>query len=130
MLSDAEDIAGYILSQYPEGGKVIEVGAGGERSVHEKLVNATGFEVHMVDRHPSEGQRFDDIAEPEPSLYQGARLIYSIRPPPELIPHLQRIARKVGADLLIRPLSTDSCYKPSSMKLVNYGRAVLWVERR
>jgi uncharacterized protein len=49
----------------------------------------------------------DDITEPELSLYRGMKLIYSMRPPPELIPYMKRLARMVSADLILKPLSDE-----------------------
>ena len=49
----------------------------------------------------------DDITEPELSLYRGMKLIYSMRPPPELIPYMKRLARLISADLILKPLSDE-----------------------
>jgi uncharacterized UPF0146 family protein len=49
----------------------------------------------------------DDIAEPEIALYEGVRLLYSLRPPPELIPYMKKLARRLPADLIIKPLASD-----------------------
>ncbi|RMF91804.1 MAG: hypothetical protein D6733_00145 [Methanobacteriota archaeon] len=129
MLPDHKDIAGYILSNYGDAGKIVEVGIGAEDSLFRELARKKGLEVLATDIAPIAGAYRDDAREPDMAIYRGADLIYSIRPPPELIPHLERIADHVGASLLIRPLSTDSCCKPPSMRLVNHGKAVLWEKR-
>ncbi len=49
----------------------------------------------------------DDITNPDLSIYKDATLIYSIRPPEELQNHIKRVAESVGADLIIKPLSTE-----------------------
>jgi uncharacterized UPF0146 family protein len=49
----------------------------------------------------------DDVTEPDIAAYGGADLIYSLRPPPELIPHMVRLAAKAGCDLIIKPLSSE-----------------------
>ena len=49
----------------------------------------------------------DDITEPDISLYSSVDLIYSLRPPPELIPYMRRLARSVSADVIVKPLSSD-----------------------
>jgi uncharacterized UPF0146 family protein len=49
----------------------------------------------------------DDITEPELSLYRGMKLIYSMRPPPELIPYIKRLAGLISADLILKPLSDE-----------------------
>lgn len=43
----------------------------------------------------------DDIFEPDFGLYEGADVIYAIRPAIEMIPPLIAIAQKVNADLVI-----------------------------
>ena len=49
----------------------------------------------------------DDITEPDIPVYQGSDLIYSIRPPMELVPYMKRIAGKISADLVVKPLSSE-----------------------
>jgi uncharacterized UPF0146 family protein len=49
----------------------------------------------------------DDITEPDFSLYASVDLIYSLRPPPELIPYIIRLARVVSADVIVMPLTSD-----------------------
>jgi len=50
---------------------------------------------------------FDDITEPDFSLYASVDLIYSLRPPPELVPYMIRLAQAVLADVIVKPLSSD-----------------------
>ena len=49
----------------------------------------------------------DDVAEPDLSLYTGLDLIYSLRPPPELVPYMNRLARTLSADLIVKPMSSE-----------------------
>ena len=49
----------------------------------------------------------DDITNPDLNIYRDASLIYSIRPPEELQQHIKVVAEAVGADLIIKPLSTE-----------------------
>ncbi len=49
----------------------------------------------------------DDITEPDFSLYASVDLIYSLRPPPELVPYMIRLAQAVSADVIVKPLSSD-----------------------
>jgi hypothetical protein len=49
----------------------------------------------------------DDITQPDLSLYAGLNLIYSLRPPLELVPYMQRLARAVAADLIVKPLASE-----------------------
>ena len=66
----------------------------------------------------------DDITHPDLKIYKDAQLIYSIRPPEELHPYLQKVAEAVGADLIIKPFTTDSISTHLNMKLINYKKAV------
>jgi uncharacterized UPF0146 family protein len=50
---------------------------------------------------------FDDIIEPDFSLYAGLDLIYSLRTPSELVPFMMRLAERLSADLMIKPLSSE-----------------------
>ncbi|NOZ82886.1 MAG: hypothetical protein GXN98_03600 [Euryarchaeota archaeon] len=122
-------IAEFILRFFPGLKHAVEVGVGRRREVLEALRRA-GVEVTGVDIAPGRGLVVDDITEPEMSLYRGAELIYAIRPPPELYPHLMRLARRAGACLLIVPMSTDPV--PENMRLVNYRGAAfyLWLPDR
>jgi uncharacterized UPF0146 family protein len=129
MIHDYREIATYIRANYPGAKKIVEVGIGGENAVFQELKKTPGLEVVATDISPLEEASYDNVLEPNISLYKGSDLIYSVRPPPELIPQLGRIAKAVGANLLIRPLSTDSCHKPPSMSLVNFGKAVIWEKK-
>jgi len=51
----------------------------------------------------------DDITEPDLSLYDGLDLIYSLRPPPELVPYMIRLSHRLSTDLIIKPLSSEHC---------------------
>ena len=127
MLSDTSDIVRYITANYSGAEKIVEIGIGAENSVYKALKHEMGAETLAVDIEPKDGAIFDDIFKPALEKYSGANIIYAIRPNPELIKPIQKIAQTVGADLIIRPLTTDSGHKPKSMKLVNFGKTVLWV---
>ena len=49
----------------------------------------------------------DDITEPDFFLYTSVDLIYSLRPPPELVPYIIRLAKAVSADVIVKPLTSD-----------------------
>jgi hypothetical protein len=59
-------------------------------------------------------------------IYSGATLIYSIRPPEELQNHIKKVAESVGADLIIKPLSTEFINSDASLKLINYKKAIFY----
>ncbi|NOZ59147.1 MAG: hypothetical protein GXO66_06185 [Euryarchaeota archaeon] len=120
-------IAGYIAENYTRDTRIVEVGVGRNRQVLEEL-RRRGFEVLGVDLAGGEGVVVDNVLSPRLEVYHGAGLIYSIRPPPELYPALLSVARKAGADLLIRPMSTDP--PPEGMRLVNYRGEFFYIKKR
>lgn len=126
MLPDYKDFAEYIALHYPRAGKIIEVGVGREPGVAEELMHRVKAQVITVDI-AAEAMVRDDVTSPKLELYQGAGLIYAVRPNPELYPYLLRIAREVKADLIIRPFSPDPPLRGG--KLVNYKRSVFYVYR-
>lgn len=72
----------------------------------------------------------DDIFKPDLNIYKDSSLIYSIRPPVDMQDSIAAIARKVGADLLIRPFSserTDLRRYFRNFRCVNYKSAVLFL---
>jgi uncharacterized UPF0146 family protein len=107
----------------------VEVGIGLEKAVYNELSKNSDCEVIAVDLVPGKGVLKDDFIMSDFSIYEGADLIYSIRPPPEIVYYLQKMAKRLGCDLLIRPFSNDGCSKPKNMALLNVGKAVLWLEK-
>ena len=65
----------------------------------------------------------DDITEPDLSLYISVDLIYSLRPPPEFVPYMIRLAHAVSADLIVKPLSSDYV----GGKMVRNGNTVFFL---
>lgn len=126
MLQDYKDFAEYIAKNYSSAKKIVEVGVGREfsvlRELRKKLKNVQIIATDVVE---SEGVIKDDAAEPNISIYENAELIYSIRPPPELYPHLENIARRAEADLIIRSLSSD--FVKTRGKLVNYKKTSFYL---
>lgn len=108
MLQDYKDFAEYIIKNYSHARKIVEIGVGKEFSVCEELRrNLKGTEILVTDIKAGNGITGDDAFTPRMEVYANADLIYSIRPPPELYEYIEKIAGKAGADLIIRPLSTD-----------------------
>jgi hypothetical protein len=126
MLQDYKDFAEYIAMHYPWAGKIVEVGVGKEFSVVEELRKKTGADIVAVDIQGGAPMR-DDITHPTMQVYRGAGLIYSIRPNPELYPYLLEVARRVGADLIIRPFPLDPPLRGG--KLVNYKKSTFYLIR-
>jgi uncharacterized UPF0146 family protein len=70
-----------------------------------------GLKVFATDILPVHHTRIrvviDDVTSPDSALYNGIDLIYSMRPPPELVPYMKRLAEVIPADLIIKPLSSE-----------------------
>lgn len=118
-------IAGYIAQNYWSADKIVEVGVGKvPETVRElrRLLPKCQLVVTDIEEPEElpEGARFvyDDVTEPNVQIYEGAGLVYSIRPPSELQPFLFKIAREVGADLLIKSVADEEVLEGG--KLVNY----------
>lgn len=119
-----EDLARFILARYS--GKVVEVGVGAAPEV--ALFLASSLKVLATDRvrRTVEGLAVVeyDIFSPNPDLYRGATLLYSIRPPLEMQLAMGRLALDIGAEVIIRPLANEIAEIPGfSRTLVNFGEA-------
>ncbi len=132
MFRGHKDLAEYIASSYR--GKVIEVGIGKHPEValllkdHMEIIATDTSDLSM------KGITFirDDIFDPNIHIYEGASLIYSIRPPVEIQHAIASVARRVGADVIIRPFAsekTDLTKYFDESKLINYGSAVFYLYR-
>ena len=129
-----EVIAEFICKHYS--GRVIEVGIGYYWKVAEILADK-GFEVIAIDSKDISAEfkgrqiKFvvDDIMNPNLEIYEGASLVYSIRPPLELYSYIVAVARAVDADCLIRPFGNEFAIDG---KLINYKgeRFYVWFNRR
>lgn len=129
-----DDLAEYILQHYSPGSRVIEVGVGRHPDIAEMLQSAYDFSCTDVLSPGPEGLNYvrDDIFKPDMGLYRGAGLIYSIRPPVDMQDSIAAVASKVGADLIIRPFSsekTDLSRYFSEFRCVNYKKAVFFLYR-
>jgi len=112
------EIAELIANLYPDAEKIVEIGVGPSPWTLLKLkelLPKTNLLAVDVDRDSVMRLRelglnaeVDDILDPRIELYRKSDLIYSIRPPIELIEPIARVAGIVGADALIFPLSEDS----------------------
>ncbi|CAJ35747.1 UPF0146 family protein [Methanocella arvoryzae] len=127
-----DDLAEYILQHYPAGSRIIEVGIGRHPDTAELLSRYCDFTCTDVMPEGPEKLNYvrDDVFQPDMRLYEGASLIYSIRPPVDLQDSIAAIANRVGADLLIRPFSsekTDLSRHFSEFRCINYKRAVFFL---
>ena len=144
-LLDTNATAEFIATEYKGAKKIVEVMVGHHpwvaRAVKKHMPNT---EVVIVDRHQEKicpvGQQLelrsikDDILNPNMEIYEGARLIYAIRPPEETLPYVYDLAAKVGADVLVRPLTDvdGTFYYPAKdgWHQVSYKRSNFWLLKR
>jgi uncharacterized UPF0146 family protein len=129
-ISDASDLSEYISRSYR--GKVVEVGIG--------FMGDVAMRLHSVDVIATDTQsctlcglsvKKDDIFSPKKEIYEGASLIYSIRPPIEIQIAMGRLALDIGADVLIRPLYDEIADLPGFRKsLINFKEARFYLFRQ
>ncbi len=120
--------------------KIVEVGVGHRAIVAEKLKETTpATDVLVTDTQEAVIRSYngssvrailDDIFSPRLQVYQGASLIYSLNPPLEIIPALEKLAKDIRADLFVKPMSDeqDIFYNASKWKrIVKQGLVVGWL---
>ncbi|WEU39648.1 MAG: hypothetical protein OdinLCB4_003955 [Candidatus Odinarchaeum yellowstonii] len=117
-LPDQDEIINFIFKKFTSPRKIIEVGVGFYPDIALRLKKLYPYtEILLVDTSLNV-QKFisektdlkiilDDVTKPNLEFYYNTDLIYSIRPPIEIIKHLLEIARKVNSALIIRCLSTE-----------------------
>jgi len=105
--SARQGLVNYIAAKYL---KAVEIGIGHAPEVALAL-KERGVEVLATDTRPFayKGLKVivDDVTKPRTAEYGGVDLIYSLRPPPELIPYMVKLARHLLSDLIIKPLSSE-----------------------
>jgi len=102
-------IGEYIAKHYT---RTVEVGIGKNTETACMLLDS-GASVRCIDVMDVEVPErlcfaLDDIFSPDISLYEGADLIYAIRPAIEMIPPLLAIARTINCDLIVYHLGFES----------------------
>lgn len=119
--SDYVRLTIWISKNYHGARKIVEIGVGSfplvALSIKERLPNVdvvvTDTDEEKLNAikgyHPELKLHveLDDIISPRLQVYSGSSLIYSLRTPPELVPYIVKVAKVVGADTLIRPLSGE-----------------------
>lgn len=145
-LPDAEDLAHFIARNYNDAKRIVEIGVGAYPWVAKRvkeLLPAAGVIVTDIDEdkiiqvrreYPTLEPVRDDVFEPLLKVYEGADLIYSIRPPTEMIPEILKLASRIGCDLLIRPYSDEEggydYPKRHGWRLTSYKRATFyWLKK-
>ena len=110
-------IGRYIAGNYSH---AVEVGIGKNTVAAEILSRAgTLFRSTDVKKMPiPDDLAFitDDVFSPDISLYQGADVMYAIRPAIEMIPPLITLAWKVNCDLIVYHLGFE-CYQNGGEKI-------------
>lgn len=129
-----ENFSEYIINNYQDSKKIIEVGVGKitEPSdiLKKHLPNTT---INLVDIYPCNSDVIkDDITNPTDKIYEDADLIYSIRPPEELQPDILKLSDKYNSDVIIKPLFTEEINFnfQQRLKLANYKRMAFYIMKR
>ncbi|MBS7287706.1 MAG: hypothetical protein KIH01_02890 [Candidatus Freyarchaeota archaeon] len=131
-------MAEFIEARYCNARKIVEIGVGRQVGVAVKLAEKIRAEIILTDINPDYFKSIktrsnvrlvvNDIFNPNWKLYEGADLIYSIRPNPEVQKQIIEVAFKSGADSLLKVLSdewpeTDNKYMRH--EVVNYKGVIL-----
>ena len=134
-----DEIVDWITQNYSSAKKIVEVGVGHRIEVAERVSQALPqVEVLVTDKDESwvrsrKSQQIkavaDDAMFPSLGLYKEASLLYSLNPPGEILPALENLAKGVGADLLVVPISDErhEFQREKWRKLVINGRVVGWL---
>lgn len=101
-----DPVAAFLAQTYPAGARFVEIGVGNRSDTADDL-RSRGYDVLTTDVRPGLGDATDDVFDPDPDLYRGAAALYLVRPGEEMQPPARRLARRVGADLAVRPLGTE-----------------------
>lgn len=131
-LVDSNDIVKFIKENYF--GKVVEIGVGLHYNVaiklsrYFKVIVTDIIDVDQISEKMGAMYVKDDISNPRLSIYTGASLIYSIRPPIEIQTDILNLSYKVGSNSLIRPLGSE-VVNDIRLKLKNFGRAAFYITR-
>ena len=111
------DLADYIVKRYRS---AVEIGIGHfpdlAFALRKRGVNVFGTDIVPFRYHGIQVV-IDDITEPHCPSYRDVEIMYSMRPPLELVPFMERLAKKISADLIVKPLSGEH---PGG-RLMRYG---------
>ena len=109
--------------------KIVEIGAGKFQTISKNLSENENIDIVMTDIDPAnENIIKDDVFNPNMSIYNGADILFSIRPPAELQEAIMKIRDEVNATLIIKPLfNEDLNIKTKKMKLKNFNRASFYI---
>jgi uncharacterized protein len=101
-------IGEYIARHYRS---AVEVGIG-RNTTAAQIVHEAGVRLRCTDIRDMEipvwlSFSIDDIFTPDPDRYEGADVIYAIRPAIEMVPPLVALARAINSDLLVYHLGFE-----------------------
>ncbi len=134
-----ERLVRYIIQNYRTTRKIVEVGVGHridiaimvKLSLPDTEITVTDKDESWVRTRRTKRVRAvaDDVMFPNLPIYEGAGLIYSLHPPPELVQALENLAGKVGADLIIVPVSDEQemLHRENWKRIVVEGRTAGWL---
>lgn len=134
-----EQLVDWIRQNYGDAKKIIEVGVGHRIDVAERISEALPHaEILVTDKDESWIRQrkpgriravADDVLLPNLNVYRGASLVYSLNPPGEIISALEKLADRVGADLLVVPISDEQheLREEKWQELVVQGRIIGWL---
>ena len=126
------DFGDYILGEAgTDNVRIAEIGVGKFDMIAEVLSSRENITLIKTDINPADESVIkDDITNPDFRIYEGVDMIYSIRPPSELQPHLVNLAQKINCQLIIKPLTNEDLNTPGvKMKLKNFNRASFYILR-
>ena len=102
-----EGLVEYISGNYRN---AVEIGIGHFPDVAYALLEK-GIKVFATDVKAYRYRGFkvivDDVTMPDISLYTAIDLLYALRPPPELVPYMERLSKMFSSDLIVKPLSSE-----------------------
>lgn len=127
-----KDFGEYILSEVGDKEvRIAEIAVGKFDEISLMLEEKDNITLIKTDIWPAnESIIKDDITNPNLELYRDVDIIYSIRPPSELQPHLINLKRKTDAMLIIKPLTGEELNTPNAnMQLKNYKKASFYILR-
>lgn len=127
-----QDFGDYILNEIGDKQvKIAEIGVGNFDRISNTLSQKDNVTLIKTDIIPKDSSVIkDDITNPNLELYKDVDIIYSIRPPSELQPHIINLAEKIGSQLIIKPLTNEDLNTGKvKMKLKNYKKASFYILR-
>ena len=127
-----DDFGDYILSEVgTDKVRIAEVGVGKFDHIANMLSERENITLIKTDIDPKDSTVIkDDITNPDIDLYRDTDIIYSIRPPSELQPHLVNLALEVDSQLIIKPLTNEDLNTGRvKMKLKNFRKASFYTLR-